>query len=105
MGRTATARALEIAKSLVSRGATYDLTIATVFGDLAGVRRMLDDNPSQISQTRPNGKRPLSAAVEFGHHDIARLLLERGANPRWEPAEAVHAASSKTWCNCISART
>jgi len=85
----------EIAKLLVSRGATYDLIIATVFGDLAGVRRMLDDNPSQISQTRPNGKRPLSAALEFGHDDIARLLLERGANPRWEPAEAVHAASSR----------
>ena len=37
----------------------------------------------------------MSAAVEFGHDDIARLLLERGANPRWEPAEAVHAASRR----------
>jgi len=78
---------------LVSCGATYDLTIAAALGDLAGVRRMLDDDPSRISETRPSGRRPLSAAVEFGRDDIARLLLERGANPRWEPAEAVHSAS------------
>ena len=74
----------DIVRLLVSRGATYDLTIASALGDLAGVRQMLDDNPSRISETRPNGRRPLSAAVEFGHDDIARLLLERGANPRWE---------------------
>jgi ankyrin repeat protein len=83
----------DIVRLLVSRGATYDLTVASALGDLAGVRQMLDDNPSRISETRPNGRRPLSAAVEFGHDDIARLLLERGANPRWEPAEAVHSAA------------
>jgi len=83
----------DIVRLLVSRGATYDITIASAVGDLAGVRQMLDVNPSRISETRPNGRRPLSAAVEFGHDDVARLLLERGANPRWEPAEAVHSAS------------
>jgi ankyrin repeat protein len=83
----------DIVPLLVSRGATYDLTIASALGDLAGVRRMLDEDPARISETRPNRRRPLSAAVEFGHDDIARLLLERGANPRWEPAEAVHSAS------------
>jgi uncharacterized protein len=83
----------DIVRLLASRGATYDLAIGSAIGDLAGMRRMLDDNPSRISETRPNGRRPLSAAVEFGHDDIARLLLERGANPRWEPAEAVHSAA------------
>lgn len=86
-------RNLDIARLLVSRGAAYDLTIAAAFGDLPAVRRMLDDNPSRITETRPSGRRPLSAAVEFRHDDIARLLLERGANPRWEPAEAVHEAA------------
>ena len=37
--------------------------------------------PARIRETRPNGRRPLSAAVEFGHERIARLLLERGADP------------------------
>jgi ankyrin repeat protein len=83
----------DIVRLLVSRGATYDLTIASAIGDLAGVRQMLDDTPSRISEARPSGRRPLSAAVELGRDDIARLLLERGANPRWAPADAVHSAS------------
>ncbi|HEV8397887.1 MAG TPA: ankyrin repeat domain-containing protein [Vicinamibacterales bacterium] len=85
----------DMVRLLVSRGATYDLTIAAALGDLAGVRHMLDDAPSRISETRPNRRRPLSAAVEFGRDEIARLLLERGANPRWEPAEAVHSAARR----------
>jgi ankyrin repeat protein len=82
-----------IVRLLVSRGATYDLTVAAALGDLAGVRQMLDDNPSRISETRPNGRRPLSAAVEFGHDDIARLLLEQGVDPRWEEPDAPHGTS------------
>jgi len=80
----------DMVRLLVSRGATYDLTVASASGDLAGVRQMLDDTPSRISETRPNGRRPLSAAVEFGHDDIVRLLLERGADPRWEEPDAPH---------------
>jgi ankyrin repeat protein len=88
----------DIVRLLVSRGATYDVTIASALGDIAGVRQMLDDSPSRISETRPSGRRPLSAAVEFGHDDIARLLLESGAEPRWEEPDApsgtsVHLAS------------
>ena len=90
----------DIARLLLSRGAAYDLAVASVLGDLAGVRRMLDAEPSRISETRPGGRRPLSAAVESGHDDIVRLLLERGANPRWDEPNAphgtsVHAASSR----------
>jgi ankyrin repeat protein len=83
----------DMVRLLVSRGANYDLTIASALGDLAGVRLMLDENPSRIGETRPNGRRPLSAAVEFGHNDIARLLLERGANPRWEEPDAPRGTS------------
>jgi len=80
----------DIVRLLVSRGATYDLTVASALGDRAGVRRMLDDNPARISEARPNGRRPLSAAVEFGRDDVARLLLERGANPCWDEPDAPH---------------
>jgi ankyrin repeat protein len=83
----------DIARLLISRGATYDLTIASALGDVAAVRQMLDDNPSRISETRPSGRRPLSAAVEFSQDDIARLLLERGANPRWEEPDAPRGTS------------
>ncbi len=83
----------DIVRLLVSRGATYDLTVASAVGDLSAVRQMLDDQPSRISETRPNGRRPLSAAVDFWHDDVVRLLLERGANPRWEEPDAPRGTS------------
>jgi ankyrin repeat protein len=91
---------LDIARLLVSRGATYDLTVATALGDLDAVRRILDDDPSRIRESRPCGRRPLPTAVEFDRDDIARLLLERGANPRWEEPAAprgttVHTAAAR----------
>ena len=55
--------------------------------------------PLSIRETRPSGRRPLSAAVDFGHDDVALLLLERGADPNWgEPAapkgRSLHSAAS-----------
>ena len=82
-----------IARLLLSRGATYDLAVASALGDRGGVQQMLDAAPSRISETRPSGRRPLSAAVEHGHDDIVRLLLERGANPRWDEPNAPHGTS------------
>jgi len=91
---------IDIARLLVSRGATYDLTVAAALGDLDGVRRILDDDPSRIREARPCGRRPLPTAVEFGHDDIVRLLLERGANPLWDEPNAprgttVHSAAAR----------
>lgn len=67
-------------------------------GDLERVRQMLDAQPDRIRETRPSGRRPLSAAIEKGHYDIARLLLERGADPNWDEPDApkgraLHAAA------------
>jgi ankyrin repeat protein len=42
---------------------------------------MLDRDPSRVEEARPWGKRALSAAVDFGHEEIVRLLLDRGADP------------------------
>lgn len=90
----------EFVRFLASRGATYDLSIASALGDLSAVRQMLDRDPSRIREARPNGRHPLSAAIEAGYDDIARLLLSRGADPRWPEPDApegtsVHAASSR----------
>jgi ankyrin repeat protein len=49
---------------------------------------MLDAEPRRIAEKRPSGRRPLSAAVQFGHDEIVRLLLERGADPTWEESTA-----------------
>jgi ankyrin repeat protein len=77
-----------MARLLIRRGAQYDLTIAAALGDIAQVRSMLDKDPSRIREIRPNQRRPLLTAIEFGHEDIARLLLKRGANPTWPELNA-----------------
>ena len=83
----------DIVGLLISRGATCDLTIASALGDRERVRQMLDGDPSRISEARPSGRRPLSAAVQFGHDDIVRLLLARGVNPRWDEPDAPRGTS------------
>ena len=89
----------DLARLLVTRGATYDVTIAAALGDGDQVKAMLDRDPSRISESRPDARRPLNAAAEFGHLEIVRLLLERGADPTWPDADdaergaALHAAA------------
>jgi ankyrin repeat protein len=90
---------VETARLLLARGAANDVTIAAALGDIDRVVAILDADPTRIGETRPNGRRPLSAAVEFGHERIVRLLLERGADPTWPDANgsprgaALHAAA------------
>jgi ankyrin repeat protein len=90
-----------MAQLLVERGAAYDLTVAAACGDLVHVSAALDAAPARIHEARPHGRRPLSAAVAFGHDAIVRLLLDRGADPTWaEGAKgprgaALHAAATR----------
>jgi len=84
------------ARLLIARGAAYDLTVAAALGDLDQVRTILDADPSQIRSARPNGRRPLSSAVEFGHDDIVRLLLERGVDPTWPEGDATRGSALHT---------
>ena len=86
-------RDFETARLLVSRGAEFDLTVASALGDIGRVTAILDEDPSAIRQPRANGRRPLTAAVEFGHHAIVRLLLDRGADPKWPEYGAEQGAS------------
>ena len=68
---------------LLEHGATRDLTVTAALGDIEHARQILDAEPVRIRETRPSGRRPLSAAIEAGHDAMARLLLERGADPNW----------------------
>ena len=77
----ATERHAQIAALLLARGALYDLTIAAARGDRERVAAILDEAPEAIREAPRNGRRPLTAAVEFGHDEIVRLLLQRGTDP------------------------
>jgi ankyrin repeat protein len=91
-------RDFETARLLLARGADYHLTIAAALGDVDRVTTLLDEDPNRIREAPPNGRRALSAAVQFGHGALARLLLERGADPTWPEKDgkkgaALHAAA------------
>lgn len=81
-------RDIETARLLLVRGATYDLSIASAFGDIDRVTALIDGDPGRIREARPCGRRPLSAAVQFEHERIVRLLLDRGADPNWPETDA-----------------
>jgi ankyrin repeat protein len=91
-------RDFETTRLLLARGAACDLTIAAALGDFDRVTALLDQNPNHLRDAPPNGRRALSAAVQFGHGAIARLLLDRGADPNWPEKDArkgaaLHAAA------------
>jgi ankyrin repeat protein len=81
------------ARLLIARGAAHDLPTAAALGDLERVIAILDADPARIHEARPNGRLALLAAVEFGHDDIVRLLLDRGADPAWPDQDAPRGAA------------
>jgi ankyrin repeat protein len=45
------------------------------------VEALLNADPAQVNAFAPDGFQPLGLAAFFGHPRVARLLLERGADP------------------------
>jgi hypothetical protein len=50
-------------------------------GDVAGLKALLSQDPSLISNTEDHGWTPLHMAAKAGEMDTATLLLEHGADP------------------------
>ena len=66
---------------LLDGGATDSPTLAAVRGDLDAVRTFVAADPAVVDDAEALQKRPLSVAVERGHRNIVRYLLDQGANP------------------------
>ena len=75
----------DVARLLVERGAPVSFAEACALGDRDRMLRLLDEDPSALHVRSADGYPPLGLAIFFRHPDIARLLIERGAD--------VHAAA------------
>ncbi len=66
-----------LAEYLLAHGATLDVHTAAGLGRTDDVARLLDEDPSRVSEPGGDGCQPLHFADSI---DVAQLLLDRGAN-------------------------
>ena len=71
----------ELAELLRKAGSRDTPTLAAARGDLDAVRAFVAADPAAVNDGDGFQKRPLSAAVEHGHREIVRFLLDNGADP------------------------
>jgi RNA polymerase sigma factor (sigma-70 family) len=85
MGNTALILAVNsgheaLANLLLDAGVEPGLHEAAAIGDTTRVRAALDRDPASLDTYSPEGFTPLALAAHFGHPDVMRLLIERGAD-------------------------
>ena len=66
---------------LLHAGTTDSPTLAAARGDPDTLRAFVMANREAVDAPEALGKRPLSAAIERGHRNIVRYLLDQGADP------------------------
>jgi ankyrin repeat protein len=89
----------DIAKLFVDRGAALNFGEAIALGDANRVDELLQRDPSLISSFTDDGFPPAGLAIFFRHPELARSLIERGADVNASSRNAqkvapVHAAAS-----------
>jgi ankyrin repeat protein len=96
----------EVAKLFVDRGAALTFGEAIALGDAGRVDELLQRDPSLISSFTDDGFPPAGLAIFFRHPEIARSLIERGADVNAASRNAqkvapVHAAASVGDCESM----
>ena len=69
-----------LADLLFDAGVEPGLHEAAAIGDGVRVRAALDRHPEQLDTYSPEGFTPLALAAHFGHLDVMRLVIDRGAD-------------------------
>ena len=70
----------DIAQLIAGRGAQLSFPEACAFGDEVRVRALLGRDPALLNSFSDDGYPSVSLAIFFGQPQIARELIERGAN-------------------------
>jgi ankyrin repeat protein len=88
----------EIARAFINRGAVLDLFEACSAGVLDSVRDLVPQHGADAIS--PDGFPALGLACFFGHEDIARYLLDAGADPNLAATNSfrvapIHAATAR----------
>lgn len=73
--------ASELTRVLLEGGAADSPTLAAVRGDLEAMRAFLQADSLAVNDGDTLQKRPLSTAIEAGHRDLVRFLVDQGADP------------------------
>jgi RNA polymerase sigma factor (sigma-70 family) len=69
-----------LADLLFDAGVEPGLHEAAAIGDTNRVRAALEQHPEHLDTYSPEGFSPLALAAHFGHADVMRLLIDRGAD-------------------------
>ncbi len=82
----------DAAQLLISEGAQLNVHEAAAVGDVVRVQDALSADPTALNSLSHDGWTPLHLASFFGHEDVARLLISRGAD--------IHAVSTNRMETC-----
>jgi len=82
----------EVARIFVEQGAPLDLHEAAAAGAVERVRELLDAEPGQVNRPAADGFPALGLACFFGHRDVVRLLIDRGADVNQAAENALRVA-------------
>ena len=88
---------LDLARRIAERRTDLDLFEASCIGATRRAEAILDNDPEAVDYHSPDGFTPLMLAAHFGHLELLRLLIDKGADLD------THAANATQVCAIHSA--
>ena len=82
----------EITTLLLETGIELTLHEASACGDLNRIRSILDQHPERINEYGSDGFTPLGFAAYFGHIELVKIMIERGADVNFHSKNAQNVA-------------